>query len=639
MAKIVPSIEKAKASKQPPTEGEIFLLEYLRDHFDPEAEVYFQPCFNGDRPDIVIIKKGLGVIVIEVKDWNLDLYEIDSKNRWILKKNGAILKSPFEQAFAYKKNIFEIHINGLLEKNLKNKSFYNLINTYVYFHNASVSDIKNLYSTKTSELNSEIKINANAFTETLISHEKYSKKDNYLKNKKRQFERDASKISTSRETLHKIVFPNKSENILFDESVYHEFIRLLNPPFHYMNEGLPLTYTKKQARLCESIVEARAKICGVAGSGKTTVLAKRAVNAHKRHGGSVLILTYNLTLRMYIKDRISQVREDFSWAFFDIINYHKFMTIALNNAEIKIAIPEHETNKDDYMEKHYYSNLDLLRGRPIKNKYQTILIDEIQDYAPEWIKIIREYFLETDGEMVLFGDEKQNIYHKPLDKERRSTLVEGFGSWESLKKSQRYKKDSHILSLAQAFQVAFLSESYNIDSDESYQPTLSMIGINAYSYYSKVQLETVTTKITKIAKNEKIHPNDITILASKTEIAQELDFMVRTGSDHRERTITTFESKEVVNHPIYSKDKLKIRASKKFGFNLNSGVMKISTPHSFKGYESPTIFFIIGKGDSPEIVYTALTRAKENIIVFFEKDSDYAAFFEKNLEPIERFLN
>jgi hypothetical protein len=39
------------------------------------------------------------------------------------------------------------------------------------------------------------------------------------------------------------------------------------------------------------------------------VLARMVVNAHKRTGSQVLILTYNITLRIYIHDRISQVRK------------------------------------------------------------------------------------------------------------------------------------------------------------------------------------------------------------------------------------------------------------------------------------------------------------------------------------------
>ncbi|WP_157866542.1 nuclease-related domain-containing protein [Aromatoleum aromaticum] len=70
MAILIPALEAAKGSKQKPTEGEIFLLEFLAGHFDHQVEVYFQPCFNGDRPDIVLLSPNAGVIIIEVKDWN-----------------------------------------------------------------------------------------------------------------------------------------------------------------------------------------------------------------------------------------------------------------------------------------------------------------------------------------------------------------------------------------------------------------------------------------------------------------------------------------------------------------------------------------------------------------------------------------
>ena len=37
-------------------------------------------------------------------------------------------------------------------------------------------------------------------------------------------------------------------------------------------------------------------------------------------------------------------------------------------------------------------------------KYQTILVDEVQDYDTEWIKLVRDCFLAEGGEMVLFGE-------------------------------------------------------------------------------------------------------------------------------------------------------------------------------------------------------------------------------------------
>ena len=50
----------------------------------------------------------------------------------------------------------------------------------------------------------------------------------------------------------------------------------------------------------------------------------------------MLILTYNLSLRNYIRDRISDVREKFEWNNFHIYNYHTFFKVESNNYSIPI---------------------------------------------------------------------------------------------------------------------------------------------------------------------------------------------------------------------------------------------------------------------------------------------------------------
>jgi superfamily I DNA and RNA helicase len=393
----------------------------------------------------------------------------------------------------------------------------------------------------------------------------------------------------------------------------------------------------------------RRKICGLAGSGKTVVLAGRAVNAHKRHGGRVLVLTFNITLGSYIHDKISAVRDDFPWSAFDISSYHRFITTALNNSGIEIDIPEHlqydgedpivarriAGERDNYLESTYYSNLALFVGEEVKTMYDTILIDEIQDYKPQWIKIIRSFFLEDDGEMLLFGDEKQNIYKRALDGERRSKVVEGFGSWVKLKRSFRYTNDSPIIPLVESFQKTFLLQDYEFDPDESLQLSLTNVGIQAYNTFDRRSLPPLARQIIEIAKEHKLHPNDISIISSQETVLRELDQVLRTSETHREQTLCSFPSLEVTLHPKYSKNYQKISAAKKKGFNLNSGVMKLSSIHSFKGFESPLIFLLVNDRDSPEMVFTGLTRAKENLVVFLEQNSPYLEFFSRHLNKLE----
>ena len=85
MAKLIPTIEKIKQFSVQPEEGELYLLNFLDQVLDDSFEVYFNPYMNGDRPDIVIMKKGQGVFIIEVKDYNLGNYELDEKKNWKVK--------------------------------------------------------------------------------------------------------------------------------------------------------------------------------------------------------------------------------------------------------------------------------------------------------------------------------------------------------------------------------------------------------------------------------------------------------------------------------------------------------------------------------------------------------------------------
>lgn len=71
---------------------------------------------NGDRPDIVVMKKGQGILIIKVKDYDLNNYELDARKNFIIKSNNTkTYKSPISQALKYKNNLFETHIENRLE--------------------------------------------------------------------------------------------------------------------------------------------------------------------------------------------------------------------------------------------------------------------------------------------------------------------------------------------------------------------------------------------------------------------------------------------------------------------------------------------------------------------------------------------
>lgn len=703
MATLIPSYEKILSLKVNPEEGELHLLKFLDSELDESFEVYFNPFMNGDRPDIVVMKKGQGVLIIEVKDYDLNSYELDDRKNWKVRNQSFNIKSPIQQALKYKDNLFELHIENLLEKKIKDIRHFNIVSCAVYFHNA----------------------NSDKINDFLIEPFKHDK--GYLTFLK--YNIDLIGRDNLNEFDFNIILKNrylKSErpSYLFTDDIHKSFKRFLKPPIHLKEQGEDIRYSPKQLEIIYDSTRKEQRIKGVVGSGKTTVLAARAVQAHKRTKGNVLILTYNITLRNYIKDKISQVREEFPWENFVISNYHLFINSELNNLGIPVKVPEGfneltDEQKDAFFEKEYYSNKQLFIDNKDKIKpYSVILIDEIQDYKRLWMEIIKECFLVEGGEYVLFGDVKQNIYNNLTESKDISTNVRGVTELKNC-----FRSDFKIKDLAILYQKDIFQDKYEIDSFNKKTETLELAfernqqgSINYIYLQDADSVSSLYTIIHENALNKDIPPNDITILGNSISLLKKFEAFYRYSSN--ERTNTMFETYEMVyrmgfnylknEKPEWLKDGIKlmnrqndraetkaynqlsvlftlddlyseypdrfkekldifcerystnaskfldylekhkegitgfrkdfgatrqssnlkmIRNNKKIHFHMNSGTVKVSTIHSFKGWESETIFLILENFNFQmtfdEILYTGITRSRANLILINYGNKDY----------------
>lgn len=643
MAKLFPDLSVINKLKVQATEGELYLCKYLKENLGDDYNIYFNPYLDGDRPDLIILKKGCGAVIIEVKDWNLDCYKVDKSNLWNV--DNSRIRSPFAQVFKYKSNFFDLHLPTLGLKEALNKGFFRVISCFVYFHLGTKENVKHKYEITLSQIDGELNINNGNFKNNTINHCSYEKTRIYLQNKKSQINRD-SNLAITKDNINKLLakITNLPLNNLFTDEIYNEFVRRLSPPEQVLEQGIKLNYDKKQLKLIDSVKEFK-KVKGVAGCGKTTVIAKRAVNAHKRHNLPVLILTFNITLKHYIKDKISNIREGAEFNNFEITNYHQFFNSQINNLNIDLSgfIEKQEAkglSQEKILKKLYKT--DFFKSLEVE-KYETILLDEIQDYESEWVKIIRDNFLESEGEMLLFGDQSQNIY-EINNNQRESSIVQGFGRWVKLTKSYRSDIDSPLVNLFKEFQRKFLIEKYQDSEIFDSELTQSAINFDILQYHSNLVLgdsKKLYLEIVESIKRNQFIPNDTTILCSSIELLRNLNSLFNIN----EKTMVMFESLEeyyqiikadvgtpinerVKKEKLFKKDLEKIRRRKKNFFMQNSGLIKLSTTHSFKGLESPTVFCILMENDNPELVYTAMTRAKKNLIIFDAPNSTYSDFFK-----------
>ncbi len=417
-----------------------------------------------------------------------------------------------------------------------------------------------------------------------------------------------------------------SKHVLFNENVYRDFKRRLSPPEHTLNQGVSIKFDNKQLPLTNS-ENVKRKIKGVAGCGKTSILSQRAIKASQRHNSTVLILTFNITLKNYIRDKISDMQGSRDFSTFEISNYHQFFNSQVNNSGQDFG-----ELVDTYGIDKLYS-IDVFQGLDLP-KYQTILVDEIQDYQSEWVKIIRDNFLKEDGEMILFGDESQNIYQR--DFSRSPVIAQGFGRWIKLTRSYRTNLDSPLNQLFKDFQINFLLERHSDIEITEVSPTQMSMGFSLLKYEKSTLAdwrESIFESVKNYIRGYDLHPNDVVILSSKISLVRQLNellmevekthCMFETYEELSACTnMSTEELKELDESEINAlvnqkKDDIeRIRRAKKNHFYANSGLVKLSTTHSYKGLESKTVFYVMDEKDDPEIVYTSITRSSENLVIF-----------------------
>ena len=734
MAQFIPSIEKIQRFRVQPTEGEWHLLRFLESTLDDSFEVYFNPFLNGDRPDVVIMRRGGGVMIIEVKDWDLGFYTVDDRKHWHLKfpqnqgEANAYIKSPVDQAYKYKENLFDFHIPGLLELKIKDIKNFNFVTCAVYFHNATQKQIDDLLVTP---FNKE------------RGYQNFLKWNIDLIGKDTLDETNFNKILSNRYLLM------KKPSIYFTDDLYPSFHQHLAPTKHLLTDGEDIQYSADQKRLIYDDTSTSWRVKGVVGSGKTTVLAAKAVESCKRvlaedREPRILILTYNITLKNFIRDKLSRVRGDFEWRYFTILNYHSFIGTMMNKLGISFVLPEkmpNETNRaymkriSEYLDRNYYSNRDLFKGyEPQIEKYDAVYIDEIQDYIRPWMDIVRGYFSRSDGEYYLFGDVKQNIYSRQVSHKDVSTNI--IGAPRKLYTS--FRMDMKVRDLAVGFQNVYFSDKYDIDTlvspedagslftrDELQKGTIRYINLSLPD--PVIALNTIISGNIVNNENKNINPNDITILGSSIELLKKFDAYYRYKGNLK--TASMFETYDLMfirhlnyfpegNAPIWVKelstvikvdvnnkkrraranqiiggflaryelyreyagtfgpilealakrykfdfsDFLKvltqheegyiqfrdkvfdneadysdIRDNKKLNFYMNTGTIKISTIHSFKGWESEVVFLLLEKKNEgerafDELLYTGLTRTRSNLVVINLGNQEYHERMKKLIE-------
>ena len=115
------------------TEGEEKLLNVLKNcpRFDGWT-VFEQPHIDSIKPDFILLHPKKGIIIIEVKDWNLRLGTYESGG-YIRGTDGKLhKKDPVEQVETYKNCILKSDLNNSEDFVSNNSDYYGCRNSCIF---------------------------------------------------------------------------------------------------------------------------------------------------------------------------------------------------------------------------------------------------------------------------------------------------------------------------------------------------------------------------------------------------------------------------------------------------------------------------------------------------------------------------
>lgn len=585
MATIIPSLGACKGKMEP---GEKRFAQRLEKELNDSTICWFDvPIGRGSlHPDFVILDPSRGLLIVEVKDWKVDTIE-SADPIWfrIRTKNGTrAVDSPLEQARQYAHAVTDIlradaelrqpqgtHVGGL-----RFPWTYGVAFTHITRRQFKEIGLDKIIEESRTICQDEI-------TETVA--------ENDFRNRLWQAlpfhipePLSSAQIDRIRWRLFpEIRIPKKQLNLFEDK------------------EGdVMLVMDLQQEQLARNLGEGHRVIHGVAGSGKTLILAYRALRLAPSLTKPILILCYNKTLSKKL-DRV--IRERDLNRKVHVSTFHKWCLSLLSRRHLKI--PPQTNDKSAWStEMVARTSQAVAEGKIPKGQYGAILVDEGHDFEPDWWRLVVEMVDSSTNSLLVLFDDAQSIYAKE-DRRKfsfKSVGIQAPGRTTILRVN--YRNTQEILDLARDMAQDLLRSK---DSDEDGVPLISPIGSGRHGP------EPIVVKL----KNLKEEAN---------YIAERFREANKDGMPWQDMAVIYYDYKTVGSHILRTLRSMKIPVTyyTNATFSAAEDTVKFLTMHSCKGLEFPLVA-IPGVGSlggqdrrgeaDTRLLYVAMTRATQELLV------------------------
>lgn len=599
------------------SDGVIDCYNKIRAYCGKTYDVFFRPSICTDVPDIVLTNLSHGIILLNVCE---DIEHLEIYYRRIENIKGFL---------------FSTHLKSIKIDSVLNRFVYNSVKTALYFPKNSKSEVEE----KIAEVNELFNFSRR---KAIAKEQKCNENDVRIENK--DFFEFVLQLYPSEDLNYKL---NSLRANGFKSDYYNEMLSIIVGRWHSYRDGdLNFRLSNRQKELVRSDSK-RLRVKGVAGCGKTQVVANRAVEQHLRTGDKVLILTFNISLIQYVRMRINQVPADFSTSKFEITNYHRFFKSMANRYADGASLSDYDN-----------SNFFAPYADKIA-KYKTIIIDEAQDFKTEWFDSIINYFLAPDGSISIFGDGEQNIYDRELDESTKMPTIHNYngvwGRWSEMSERVTMRIiNPQIATLSSNFAIKFMDRNAQ---PLAIQSLLTFEDDHYHIKYWNVGSEKKGLELCKninwIIQTYKLNTSDVVVMGESINVLRDIacSYVNLTGM----QSMINFETleqynelkKQTKNVIYFERDLEDIRRAAKTHFTTDCNEIKFSTIHSFKGWESKNVilllqpemkddekfegYYIKSRENTPALIYTAITRARNNLFIINLGNKNYDSFLKHNI--------
>lgn len=433
-----------------------------------------------------------------------------------------------------------------------------------------------------------------------------------------------------------------------------------------------INFTPDQIYYIKNTGNGNKRISGSAGTGKTIIGVYRAIDRVINHKEHVLFLYYNITLKGYIENKIRSLAPQGSEGT-SILS--KILVTHLDGFKKRINIKKDSEKSIQTLQEPL--KMCSFEEELLDNAFETIIVDETQDFATEDFTLIHGLFQKS--EFLFLGDFSQNIYLRkwddPLNKENNTVEVErtgkpalkGFGftgRWKSLQTIFRSNENLNevILDFCKKFEIEGpqgnkVDNTSNLpfyNSIKLYHDTSlcldkkaeNPIKLGKFIQSTVINDETINTVydfIKMIMEDNSFSPKDTAILSSQRDTLRSLqkiydnnnikyESMVATNINPEEiKTQYTITDKNSYDKIVDSYDRIF-----KLAFDNNKDAIKFSTIYSYKGYEADNVIILLdtriindanadkqtqeeqwkeGRKKELALIYTAISRSRKNIVL------------------------